>query len=360
MEGSRTNALLDAVVIGAGTAGLATAFWLQRRGLNFTMLEAGYTASGAWPSYYDSLTLFTPARHSALPGLPFGGDPDHYPTRAETIAYLQTYAAHFGFPVAREARVVQVRPHGGGFNVEAEDGRVWRARAVVCASGTFRQPNWPDLPGADVFGGQTLHSSEYRRPAPFAGQRVIVVGAGNSAAQIAAELGQEARVTLASRRPLHLFPQRPLGQDLTDWLAWSGVEQLPLGVFGRVPDAQPVIAVPDLRAALDSGNPDLRSLFTALTPTGVRWPDGQQEAVDSVIYATGYRWDGSYLPHTALGRRGEPQQRLGVSATHRGLYFVGLPGQRTVASGTIRAAGPDARYVVTRLAHHLETPHAQN
>ena len=79
-----------------------------------------------------------------------------------------------------------------------------------------------------------------------------------------------------------------------------------------------------------------------------------------MIYATGYRWDGSDLPHTALGRRGEPQQRLGVSATHRGLYFVGLPGQRTVASGTIRAAGPDARYVVTRLAHHLETSHAQN
>lgn len=354
---------LDALVIGAGTAGLAAAYWLRQRGLKFVVLEAGGAASGAWPAYYDSLRLFTPARHSALPGLPFGGDPDHYPSRGEVIAYLQTYAAHFGFPVEREAEVVQVQrvegaPHCA-FRVQARDGRTWTARTVVCATGTFRSPHWPELPGAPAFGGVTLHSSQYRRPAPFAGQRVIVVGAGNSAAQIAAELGAVARVTLASRRPLRLFAQRPLGHDLTDWLAWSGAERLPLGALGRVPDAQPVIAVPGLRPALRSGNPDRRPMFTAFTPGGVRWPGGDVEAVDSVIYATGYRWNGGYLPRAALDGDGEPRQHLGASTTHRGVYFVGLPGQRTVASGTIRAAGPDARRVVARLARHLETGHLE-
>ena len=154
--GSRLSALLDAVVIGAGTAGLATAFWLQRRGLNFTVLEAGHTASGAWPSYYDSLTLFTPARHSALPGLPFGGDPDHYPTRAETIAYRQTYAAHFGFPVAREARVVQVRPHGGGFQ-RRDGGRTGLARAGCGVRlGNLPAAELARSAGSGRLGGQTL------------------------------------------------------------------------------------------------------------------------------------------------------------------------------------------------------------
>lgn len=349
---------LDAVVIGAGAAGLAAAYWLRRRGLRFAVLEAGDTASGAWPAYYDSLTLFTPARHSALPGLPFGGDPQHYPARGEMIAYLQTYAAHFGLPIRRGAEVAALAREGGLFRATARDGRSWTARTAVCASGTFRHPHWPGLPGAGDFRGRTLHAAQYRRPQPFAGQRVIVVGAGNSAAQIAAELGGVARVTLASRRPPRLFPQRPLGRDLTDWLGWSGAERLPLGVLGRVPDVQPVIAVPGLRAALRGGNPDLRPLFEALTPSGVRWPGGQEEAVDSVIYATGYRWNGRYLPAAALDRRGEPRQRLGLSTALPGLAFVGLPGQRTVASGTIRSAGPDARYVVARLSEYLETARA--
>lgn len=347
--------LLDAVVIGAGTAGLAAAYWLQRRGLTFTVLEAGDTASGSWPAYYDSLTLFTPARHSALPGLPFGGDPEHYPSRGEMIAYLQTYAAHFGFPVQRGAEVVALRHEDSVFRVQAREGRAWTARAVVCATGTFRQPHWPELPGASRFRGQVLHSSQYRRPGSFSGQRVLVVGAGNSAAQIAAELGRVARVTLTSRRPPRLFPQRPLGHDLTDWLDWTGLECLPLGALGRVPDVQPVIAVPGLRAALQGGNPDLRPLFGTFTPAGVRWPDGQEEAVDSVIYATGYRWNGGYLPRAALNPRGEPRQRLGVSTALAGLFLVGLPGQRTAASGTIRSAGPDAEFVVARLSRFLET-----
>lgn len=163
-----------------------------------------------------------------------------------------------------------------------------------------------------------------------------------------------------ARRPPRLFPQRPLGQDLTDWLGWIGIERVPLGALGRVPDAQPVIAVPGLRPALSSGNSDLRPLFSAFTPAGVRWPDGQEEAVDSVIYATGYRWNGEYLPSVALDARGEPRQRQGVSTALPGLYFVGLPGQRTVASGTVRAAGPDAGYVVNHLAAQLENAHVHS
>ncbi|MDV6376559.1 flavin-containing monooxygenase [Deinococcus arenicola] len=351
------EAPLDALVIGAGSAGLAAAYWLARRGLSFTVLEAGPSPSGAWPAYYSSLKLFTPARHSSLPGLPFPGPPGHYPSRDAMAAYLRAYAAHFDLPIERDADVTSVQPQAGGFGITARDGRTWSARTVVAATGTFRRPRQPTLPGAESSAVRVMHSSAYRHPEPFAGERVVVVGAGNSGAQIAAELGRVARVTLAARRPLRLFPQRPLGQDLTDWLTWSGVERLPLGALGRVPDAQPVIAVPGLRAALGHGNPDVRPMFTALTRDGVRWADETVEAVDTVIFATGYGWNGPYLPAAAISADGEPCQRLGISTAFPGLYFVGLPGQRTVASGTVRAAGPDAKAAVRHLAHYLESIH---
>ena len=347
---------LDALVIGGGSAGLASAYHLQRRGLKFAVLEAARTTSGAWPEYYDSLRLFTPARHSGLPGLPFPGDPQRYPARDEVSAYLRAYAVYFAFPTVSGAEVVSVRPVANGFEVRARDGRVWRSRRVISASGTFRRPHWPHLPGMAAYGGRPLHSAEYRRPEAFAGQRVVVVGAGNSAAQIAAELGHVATVTLAVRRPPRVVAQRPLGLDLTDWLTLSGIEKLPLGAFGRLPDVQPVIAVPGIRAALAAGRPDIRPMFSRFTPGGVVWQENKEEKVDSVIFATGYGWNGGYLPAAALHSSGEPRQRSGESTTLPGLYFVGLPGQRTVASGTLRAAGPDAEAVVQRLAAGLRQP----
>ncbi|WP_309573439.1 NAD(P)/FAD-dependent oxidoreductase, partial [Deinococcus sp.] len=354
-----TSPVLDSVVIGAGSAGLAAAYWLQRCGLSFTVLEAGAAATGSWPAYYRSLTLFTPARHSALPGLPFPGDPERYPSRDDMAAYLQTYAGHFAFPVEAHAEVIDVRRQAGHFTVTMRDGRRWAARSVVAASGTFRRPHMPELPGMDSTLVKLLHSAQYRDPEPYAGRRVIVVGAGNSAAQIAAELGRVAQVTLAVRRPPRLFPQRPLGHDLTDWLSWSGIERVPVGRLGRVPDVQPVIAVPGLRSVLGGQNPDIRPMFKTFTAHGVRWPDGVTESVDTVIFATGYSWNAGYLPRMATDDHGEPRQRAGLSTGLPGLAFVGLPGQRTVASGTVRAAGPDAGAVVTSLSRWLEGHHAR-
>ncbi|MFC4007380.1 flavin-containing monooxygenase [Nonomuraea purpurea] len=193
--------LASVIVIGGGQSGLAMAYALREHGFRPVILEAGKEAVGSWPRYYDSLTLFTPARINSLPGLPFPGDPHRYPARDEVVDYLRTYAARLDCEIRTQTRVTSVLAAEEGFAVDTHDGARHLAPFVVAASGSFDKPHRPDLPGLAGYTGTVLHSADYRNPAPFAGQRVVVVGAANSAVQIAVELARHARVTLATRTP---------------------------------------------------------------------------------------------------------------------------------------------------------------
>lgn len=181
--------------------------------------------------------------------MPFGGDGDRYPHRDEVVAYLASYAARLDAEIRNRTRVVEVRPGGKGFAVALEGGQQLAARAVVAASGTFGRPCRPDLPGLAHFAGSVLHAADYRTPEPFAGQQVIVAGAGNSAVQIAAELATAARVTLAGRTPARFARQHILGRDLHFWLARTGIDTAPVGRFLRTPPTQLVIDDSRYRAA---------------------------------------------------------------------------------------------------------------
>ncbi|MFG2336212.1 flavin-containing monooxygenase [Streptomyces yangpuensis] len=346
---------VEVVVIGGGQSGLATAHALVTAGLKPVVLEASDRAAGSWPHYYDSLTLFSPARFSALPGMPFGGDPDRYPHRDEVVTYLTAYAARLQADIRTGHRVIAVRADGSGFTVELEGGGQLRSRAVVAASGSFGRPHHPGLPGLEAFAGQVLHAADYRSPAPFAGQRVVVVGAGNSAVQIAAELAHESRTSLATRAPVTFARQRLLGKDLHFWLTRSGLDHAPLGRLLKTPPAPPVLDDGRYRAALTARTPDRRPMFSRLTDDRVTWADGSTERLDALILATGYR---PHLPYLAgldgaLDPAGLPLHRGGASPAHPRLEFVGLEWQRSLSSNTLRGVGRDAARAARRLAAHL-------
>lgn len=344
--------MLEAIVIGGGQAGLAAGYHLQKAGVGFRILEASTQASGSWPLYYDSLRLFSPAGYSSLPGLPFPGDPARYPTRDEVIAYLSHYAAHFQLPVQTQTRVEAVERQAEGFSIKTAT-HTYFARNVIAATGSFSRPYVPTFPGQAEFPGHIQHAVTYRNPAPFRGQRVVVVGAGNSAVQIAAELAQVARVTLATREPLQFRPQRILGQDLHFWLRWTGLDAK--SHFASRP--VPPIDTSGYAAMLKRGLFDQRPMFTQLTAHGVEWAEGQEEAVDALVLATGYRPNLSYLAGLgALDEAELPLQTQGVSRTVPGLYFVGLSYQRNLASATLRGVGPDAARVVQHLRQRHTSP----
>ncbi|SCL58523.1 putative flavoprotein involved in K+ transport [Micromonospora eburnea] len=353
------------IIIGGGQSGLAAARAALNAGLRPVVLDAGVEPVGSWPRYYDSLTLFSPARYSALPGMPFDGDPDRYPHRDEVTAYLRRYVDALDVEVRTRTRVVAVhaRPTGG-YLVHTDSGDELGGIGVVAATGSFGNPYLPTLPGQGEYGGDLRHVARYRRPDAYAGKRVVVVGAGNSAVQVAYELNTHARVTLATREPVRFLPQRIRGRDLHHWLRVTGADRLPRAVVTRLVRHAAVIDAGRYRDAITSGELDRRDMFTRFTADGVVWSDGTTEAVDAVIFATGYRPDVDYLAPLATLDRGMPQQVGGISSTHPGLVYLGLEFQRSFASNTLRGVGRDAAHVMAALAAHCrprglrQKPHA--
>lgn len=337
---------IEYAVIGAGQSGLAAGYYLKQAGKKFLILDGADHIGGSWPHYYDSLQLFSPARYSALPGLGLPIDRDAYPRRDDVVRYLRDYAAFFSLPVKLGTRINAVETPDGGFLLRQSDGSRLFARKLVVATGAFGAPAIPQIEGSSRFSGRIIHSSEYRNAASFEGQRIVVVGAGNSAVQIAAELAGRAEVTLAVRNRVRYLPQKILGKDVHWWFDKLHLNQMNLFSDHGVP----VIDDGRYRRAIKEGRPGCRSMFERFHEDGVVWSEGVREKIDQVIFATGFRAAMGFLVNSkALTPGDSPFHRRGVSTRLRGLGFVGLSGQTGFASATLRGAGPDAEYVVSRL-----------
>jgi putative flavoprotein involved in K+ transport len=338
------------IVVGGGQSGLAAARALRELGMPALILEANDRPAGSWPRYYDSLRLFSPAEYSSMPGMPFPGVPGRYPGRDEVADYLERYAAGLTVEIRTNTRVETIHQDGREFVVFAADGQSLRASGIVAASGSFSNPYRPVFAGEEDFTAELLHAADYRSPAPYVGQRVIVVGAGDSAAQIAHELAPLARVTLATRHPVRFIPQRLGGEDVHYWLRETGFDSLPAEWLNKITRGSVVTDSVGLEQALAEGRLDRRPMFVALDRNQVVWSDGQREAVDAIILATGYRPSLAYLRDLgALDGDGAPIQVGGISATHLGLVYLGLEFQRSYASNTLRGVSEDARAVIAPL-----------
>ena len=362
----------DAIVIGAGPAGLATAAALQARGLNAAILEKSDAVGAVWRRHYDRLHLHTDRARSSLPGLAIPKTYGRYPSRAQVVAYLEAYAAKFALKPIFNAPVRAARRDGRLWRVEAgENSR--SAPVVVVATGWADYPYRPTWPGMETFGGEILHSSRYRNPAPFAGKRVLVVGYGNSGAEIALDLAEAGlKVALAVRGPVNIVPRELFGLPILvyptaeRWLparvadainapfiqfAIGSIEKLGLRRSAKGPiqaieeDGRvPLIDVGTL-AAIRDGRIMLRGEIASLARESVAFKQSPAERFDAIILATGFRPDlRALLPDAkgVLNVTGAPLVS-GQATGEPGLFFCGaIPS----ALGQFRQIGIEA----TRIA----------
>jgi putative flavoprotein involved in K+ transport len=312
--------------------------------LRFVVLEAAPEIGHTWRSRWDSLTLFTPAQHDALPGMQFPGPPDTYPGKDAVAGYLQAYAAAFSLPVRLNARATHLGKTAEGFEIHTPDD-VLRARQVVVATGPFQVPFTPPAAqGLDASVTQ-LHSAGYRNPQALPAGPVLVVGGGNSGFQIAEELATAGRrVDLSIGSTMPVLPQRLAGKDLFWWLTRLGlirvsVESRP----GRRMSSRDFI-IGGSRRRLRAAGVRFRPAVAGADGRTVRFTDGSSLDAGVVIWATGYRPDYSWIGIPGVAGDAKVTHRRGVTDIP-GLYFLGLTWQHTRGSALLGFVNDDAAYL---------------
>jgi putative flavoprotein involved in K+ transport len=339
----------DVVVIGGSQSGLAVGQQLAQRGLKFVILEAGGSVGDVWRSRWDSLTLFTPAQYSGLPGMPFPLPRDAYPSKDDVASYLESYVAAFDLPVRLNANVVSLTEQDGRYVVSTAEER-FEASQVVVATGPFQTPFVPAAArGLDETVVQT-HSADYRHPGQLPDGDLLVVGGGNSGFQIADELASTRKVSLAVGQKMPSLPQRLLGKDLFWWLSGVGFMKVNTDSrLGRKLATRDVLIGSSVRGLRRDGV-TMRGRLTDAMGRRVRFDDGGEQDVDAIVWATGYRADFTWIDCPAIkDAEGGIVPRRGVTDA-KGLFFVGLPWQYTRGSALIGFVGRDAAYIASRIA----------
>lgn len=333
---------------------MACAYFLRRAKLDYLLLDDQPGPGASWRNYWDSLTLFSPAAFSSLPGWLMPESEREYPSRDEVVSYLTQYEARYAIPVERPVRVQEVCFKDGVFEISS-DKHTYYARTVISATGTFRKPFIPAYPGAHKFKGRQLHSSDYRSPDEFIGKRVLIVGGGNSGAQILAELSKVADTTWVTLEEVTFLPDDVDGRVLFDQATahYYAIQQ------GKRHGPDPfnlnsIVMVPAVKEARDRGVLRTVRPFASFSEKGVIWPDGQEEAVDTVIWCTGF---GYALDHLSCLSLQDATGKIALTVTRAkqqpGLWLVGYGNWTGFASATLIGVGRSARQTVAEIQKYL-------
>ncbi len=350
-----SQAPVDVLIIGGGQAALTTAYFLRRTHLSYLLLDDQLQPGGAWQHGWDSLRLFSPATWSSIAGWQMPNPEPGYPHRDLVIDYLSQYEARYQLPILRPVHVDSVTTQDGLFVVQAGH-QQWRCRALVSATGTWSKPFIPEYPGSAQFAGQQLHSADYRDPQIFTGKRVLVVGGGNSGAQILAEVSKVADTLWITPELPAFLPDEVDGRVLFEraterWKAQQEgrVIEQPVGGLGDIVMVEPVQEARE-RGVLVAERP-----FQRFTTDGVIWANGRHETVDALIWCTGFRPALDHLQ--GLGVL-EADGKIAVNGTRAckqpALWLVGYGDWTGAASATLIGVTRTARSTVSEITEALQ------
>ncbi|MGV3540929.1 MAG: flavin-containing monooxygenase [Rufibacter sp.] len=344
----------DVVIIGAGQAGLALGYYLKQQNQHFVILEAAPRVGQSWRNRYDSLTLFTPSEYCQLPGYSLNLPNGHYPTKDQISDYLQDYAAYFGLPVALGQQVISVTKANGLFT-SATISKTYQAKNVVVATGPFQAPFIPSFVTVPSEKVVQVHSAQYRNPAQLPAGSVLVVGAGNSGAQIAVELAKTHQVHLSVKKKPRFSGLRRLGKSVFWWGTKTGaLYASPSSFLGKKMLWQnDVIYGRELEDLLEKNQIWLRPEIESFAKDTVQFKDKSEGRFSAIVWATGFRPEYSWLQvEGALAENGLPKHHNGVNPV-KGLFYLGLSWQRSRSSALMLGAGRDAQFIAQRILQNL-------
>jgi cation diffusion facilitator CzcD-associated flavoprotein CzcO len=372
----------EVVVVGGGAAGLSVAAALSRRDVHALVLERDEFVGATWSRRYERLRLHTVRRYSGLAHYPIPRTYPRYLSKNDFAEYLRSYAERLRLDIRTGEAVRMVRPcdAGLGWTVET-DNRSWNASVVVVATGSYGEPRRPSWAGAQAYGGCLLHSSDYESGARFRGAKALVVGIGNSGAEIATDLVEQgaAEVTIAVRTPPPIIPRDLFGVVPVQLLGLALTPVPTPRLLDRLGDAVRRVGVGDLReyglgpaawgpftarrpAVIDVGflhelkakRIQVRPAVSGLTASGVTFVDGSAEDFDVVVAATGFTAGLERFLHVpgAVGEKGEPRARSGRTTPFPGLYFTGF--EETVR-GTLFEIRRESKRLARQIARYLRS-----
>lgn len=328
----------DTIIVGGGQAGLSVAYFLRRHKLDYLILDDQDKAGGSWPHTWKGLKLFSPTAFSSLSGWAMPKGATEYPTRDDFIAYLEAYEARYQFPILRNTHVSNVYKEDSLFRIETSSG-VYYSKALVSATGTANAPFLPQYGGQDLFGGSQIHSSSYYTPDEYAGKKVLIVGGGNSGAQILAEVSKVATTLWVTLNEPVFLPDDIDGRYLFDaatrkYQGRGSDERLSLSS---------IVAVESVREARNRQVYKARRPFKSFYREGIIWPNNQKEEIDAVIWCTGFKTNFSHLRGLDLIEDQRIITQHTRSVKEPMLWLVGYGNWTGFASATIYGVGKTAR-----------------
>lgn len=347
--------IFDVIVIGAGQSGLACGYYLNRADLNFKILDNQEKCGGAWLHTWDSLNLFSPAEHSSLPGWLMPTSREKFPSKEEVVGYLCNYEARYKLPVERPVHVKKIIREGDLYKIIASH-KTFLSKTIISATGTWANPVIPEIKGRENFKGEQFHSATYRNPQHLKGKKVLIVGEGNSGAQILSEVSKVA---------------------FTKWATIKKPEFLPDDVDGRVlfhiasakykaeKEGKPfdpsnynlanIVMVPSVKEARERGVLKSSGRFVEIYEKGVIWENGEKEEWDVIIWCTGFRSGIGHLKELVeIGENGKTKTKGTKAVDNPGLWLVGYGGWTGYASATLIGVGRTARHTVQEIKSFVD------
>ncbi|WP_400242362.1 flavin-containing monooxygenase [Niallia sp. JL1B1071] len=344
----------DVIIIGGGQAGLVMGYFLHKSNLSFLIVEKSTELGESWRNRYDSLTLFTPRWHSMLPGLTLTGDSEAYPTKDEIAAYLVDYANAFSLPIRLNTEVKALLKIDQGFKVVTVDNEI-TAKKVVIATGAFQKPFIPTFASALSSSIVQLHSSQYKNIHQLSEGSVLVVGAGNSGAQIAVEVSNDREVFLSAGHKIRFLPQDIGKKSIFWWFDKFGLYKAKVNskIGQWIKNNPDPIFGDELRLKIKSEAISVFRRVETINNDVFIFQDKRSVMVNNVIWATGFYRDYGWISIPKVtNEKGDPIHNRGISNIN-GLYFIGLPWQTNRSSSLLQGVGSDASYLYKHIVNDI-------